>query len=58
MPKADSMTVAIMAPILKNPLGCEFDANLVRPGGYDSIGALVNDLVSKLLRKSARGGLS
>lgn len=49
MPEIDSKEVARAAPLCEETLDVDFDASLIREGGYDSIDDLINDLIPKLV---------
>lgn len=51
MPEIDSKEVARAGHIAENHLDTEFDPKMIPPGGYDSIDALIDDLVPKMLEK-------
>lgn len=53
MPEIDSKEVARAGHITENHLDTEFDPKMIPPGGYNSIDALIDDLVPKMLEKWA-----
>ena len=53
MPTVDSKAVARMSPIFEKHLGRPLDVGLIRPGGYDSIGEVIEALVPKMMDASS-----
>jgi hypothetical protein len=51
MPVVDSKAVARTAPIFEKHLGVPLDTSLIRPGGYTSIDAVIDDLIPKMLER-------
>lgn len=51
MPEIDSKEVARAGHIIGDHLDTEFDPTMIPPGGYNSIDALTDDLISKMLDK-------
>ena len=48
IPNMDSKEVARMTPILEKYLGPVFDVKHIRPGGYEDVDDLIEDIVRKL----------
>ena len=58
MPAVDSKAVARTSPIFEKHLGRPLDVQLIRPGGYDSVGNMIRHLVPAMMEVSqARGGV-
>ena len=52
LPELDSKTVARTSPIFKEHLGRPLDVKLIRPGGYESLDDMINDLVPAMMKAS------
>lgn len=48
MPEVDSKAVARSSPLFEKHLGVPLDLKLIRRGGYESIDAMIDDLVPKM----------
>ena len=51
MPTLDSKAVARSSPIFERYLGRPLDIRLIRPGGYQSIDAMIEHLVPSMMNK-------
>lgn len=49
MPALDSKAVARSSPIFQEFMGKPLDVKFIRPGGYPSVDAMIEDLVPKML---------
>lgn len=57
IPEVDSKAVARASPIFKRHLGIPLKSRFIRPGGYESFEAALNDLVPKMMDLAAGTGI-
>jgi hypothetical protein len=49
MPEMDSKAVARSSPLFEKELGIPLDIDLIRPGGYETVEEMIEDIVPKML---------